>query len=160
MIYLDHGLGRAFSSYDDYFGGNMDRDAVTYLQLANELAHTVKPGRDHHRRGSLAAWPGMARPVDEGGIGFDYRLAMGVPDYWIKILKEKRDEEWDLGEICPHAAEPPPRREAHRLRREPRPGAGGRQDAGVLADGPGDVLAHGHGRARTWSSTAASRCTR
>ena len=103
---------------------------------------------------------GMARPVEEGGIGFDYRLAMGVPDYWIKILKEKKDEEWELGRDLQHAAQPPLRREARRLRREPRPGAGRRQDDRVPADGQGHVLAHGPRPARAWSSTAASRCTR
>ncbi len=98
MIYLDHGLGKAFSSYDEYFGGNVDADAVAYLQLANELAHTVKPGAITISE-DVSGMAGMARPVSEGGIGFDYRLAMGVPDYWIKILKEKRDEEWNLADI-------------------------------------------------------------
>ncbi|MCK7534028.1 MAG: hypothetical protein MZV63_24905 [Marinilabiliales bacterium] len=32
-----------------------------------------------------------------GGIGFDYRLAMGVPDIWIKLVKEIADENWELG---------------------------------------------------------------
>ena len=30
--------------------------------------------------------PALCRPVDEGGVGFDYRLAMAVPDTWIKVL--------------------------------------------------------------------------
>ena len=41
----------------------------------------------------------MAAPTEHGGLGFDYRLAMGAPDLWIKTLKEKRDEDWDLGEL-------------------------------------------------------------
>ncbi len=98
MIYLDHGLGRGFSSYDDYFSENVDRDAVAYLMLANELAHTVKPSAITIAE-DVSGMAGMARPVDEGGIGFDYRLAMGVPDYWIKLLKEKPDEAWSLGEL-------------------------------------------------------------
>src|SRR5205823_2500766 len=98
MIYLDHGLGKAFGSYDDYFGANIDSDALDYLMLANELIHKLKPdaitiGED------VSGMAGMARPVSEGGIGFDYRLSMGVPDYWIKILKEKSDEEWSMQEI-------------------------------------------------------------
>jgi len=98
MIYLDHGLGKEFSSYDQYFGENIDRDAVAYLQLANELIHTLKPDAITVAE-DVSGMAGMARPVAEGGIGFDYRLAMGVPDYWIKLFKEKRDEEWNLGEI-------------------------------------------------------------
>ena len=98
MLYLDHGLGKAFASYDDYFGGNVDEDAVTYLKLANDLAHRLRPDVITVAE-DVSGMVGTARPVDEGGLGFDYRLAMGVPDYWIKILKEKRDEEWVLGEV-------------------------------------------------------------
>lgn len=98
MIYLDHGLGKTFTGYDQYFDENVDPDAVTYLQLANELAHQLKPDAVTIAE-DVSGLAGMARPVAEGGIGFDYRLAMGVPDYWIKTLKEKKDEEWDLANI-------------------------------------------------------------
>ena len=98
MLYLDHGMSREFSSYDDYFGDNVDRDAVAYLQLANKMLHEVD--RDVITIAEdVSGMVGMARPVDEGGIGFDYRLAMGVPDYWIKTLKERKDEEWDLAQL-------------------------------------------------------------
>jgi 1,4-alpha-glucan branching enzyme len=98
MIYLDHGLGKAFTSYDDYFGPNIDEDAVAYLKMANDLAHRIRPDVITISE-DVSGMVGMARPVEEGGLGFDYRLAMGVPDYWIKILKEKKDEEWNLAEI-------------------------------------------------------------
>jgi 1,4-alpha-glucan branching enzyme len=98
MMYLDHGLGKAFSNYDDYFNSNIDRDAVLYLQLANTLAHAVKPDAITVAE-DVSGMVGMARKLDEGGIGFDYRLSMGVPDYWIKILKHQKDEQWNLGEI-------------------------------------------------------------
>jgi 1,4-alpha-glucan branching enzyme len=98
MLYRDHGLGRTFDAYDDYFGDNVDPDAVVYLQLANELAHAVKPDAITIAE-EVSGMPGLARLVAEGGLGFDYRLAMGVPDMWIRLLKEKRDEEWNLGEI-------------------------------------------------------------
>ncbi len=98
MLYHDHGLGRAFSSYDDYFSDNVDWDALAYLMLANELAHEVKPAAITIAE-DVSGMVGMARPVSEGGLGFDYRLAMGVPDLWIKILKERKDEEWPLGDI-------------------------------------------------------------
>lgn len=98
MLYLDHGIGRAFSSYDDYFGDNVDEDAVTYLMLANELAHEVRPEAVMIAE-DMSGMPGTARPVSETGLGFDYRLAMGVPDYWIKLLKHKRDEQWRMDEL-------------------------------------------------------------
>lgn len=98
MLYLDHGLGKTFTGYDDYFGGNVDEDALAYLKLANLLAHQVQPGATTIAE-DVSGMPGTARPLSEGGLGFDYRLAMGVPDYWIQILKERRDEEWKLGEL-------------------------------------------------------------
>lgn len=98
MIYYHHGLGHDFTSYEDYFGPDVYWDAVVYLQLANELAHTLNPraitiGED------VSGMPGLAAPVADGGLGFDYRLAMGVPDYWIKTLKERADEDWSLQEV-------------------------------------------------------------
>ena len=98
MLYLDHGLGKGFGSYDDYFGPNIDEDAVAYLKMANELAHTLRPDVITIAE-DVSGMVGMARPIAEGGLGFDYRLAMGVPDYWIKILKERPDEQWNLGEL-------------------------------------------------------------
>ncbi len=153
MMYLHHGLGRAFGHYDDYLRRDLDEDAITYLQLANQVAHEVA-NRDHasgsgrhaaatthdpcdrvRRHGpspssasgtsgdapttpianrspeidnppvvltiaeDVSGMPGLCRAIEEGGIGFDYRLAMGIPDYWIKILKERRDEEWAMGEL-------------------------------------------------------------
>jgi 1,4-alpha-glucan branching enzyme len=98
MLYLDHGLGKAFSSYDDYFGGNVDGDAVAYLTLANELMHAVHPEAISVAE-DVSGMPGLARSVAEGGLGFDYRLAMGIPDYWIRLLVERQDEEWNLADI-------------------------------------------------------------
>ncbi|HWE04675.1 MAG TPA: alpha-amylase family glycosyl hydrolase [Tepidisphaeraceae bacterium] len=98
MLYLDHGLGKSFGSYDDYLGDNVDPDALTYLQLANQLAHTLRPDCITIAE-DMSGMVGTARPVPEGGLGFDYRLAMGVPDNWIKLLKEKSDEQWNLGQL-------------------------------------------------------------
>lgn len=98
MLYLDHGLGKTFSGYDDYFTLNTDGDALAYLQLANDVAHTVKPGAITIAE-DMSGMVGTARPVAEGGLGFDYRLAMGIPDYWIKLLKEQPDEKWNLAAI-------------------------------------------------------------
>lgn len=99
MIYRDHGLGRQFTSYDDYFQlDNLDEDAMVYLQLANELIHQQAPSAITIAE-EVSGTPGLARPLDEAGLGFDYRLAMGIPDHWIKLLKEQRDEDWHLGDL-------------------------------------------------------------
>jgi 1,4-alpha-glucan branching enzyme len=98
MVYLDHGLGRPFGGYGDYFPPHVDEDAVTYLQLANELVHTLRPAALTIAE-DVSGMAGMARPLDEGGLGFDYRLAMGIPDNWIKLLKERPDEQWHMGAL-------------------------------------------------------------
>ncbi|MGZ6291150.1 MAG: alpha amylase C-terminal domain-containing protein [Syntrophales bacterium] len=98
MLYLDHGLERIFSSYEDYFGQNVDDDALVYLTLANKVIHTVKPSAVTVAE-DVSGMPGLAVPIEKGGYGFDYRLAMGVPDYWIKLVKEIPDERWPLGKL-------------------------------------------------------------
>lgn len=98
MLYLHHGDHKTFGSYDLYFTDGVEWDAVTYLQLANELAHEIKPGAITIAE-DMSGMPGCCRKVDEGGLGFDYRLGMGIPDYWIKLLKHKRDEDWELGDL-------------------------------------------------------------
>ena len=95
MLYHDHGLGSAFTGYDMYFSENTDVEAVTYLQLANELVHKINPNAITVAE-DMSGMPGMCIPVNYGGIGFDYRLSMGVPDLWIKTIKECKDEEWDV----------------------------------------------------------------
>ena len=95
MLYHDHGLGSAFTDYRMYFSMNTDTEAVTYLQLANELIHEINP-RALTIAEDMSGMPGMCLPIADGGIGFDYRLSMGVPDLWIKFLKELPDEQWDM----------------------------------------------------------------
>lgn len=98
MIYRDHGLGSAFTDYSMYFSLNTDTEAVTYLQLANELIHEINPHAVTVAE-DMSGMPGMCLPVSDGGIGFDYRLNMGVPDMWINMLKERSDDDWDMGNI-------------------------------------------------------------
>ena len=93
MLYFDHGLGKAFTNYGDYYDGGQDTDAIVYLTLANKLIHELKPTAITIAE-EMSGMPGLAIPFRAGGIGFDYRMAMGIPDYWIKTLKEKKDEDW------------------------------------------------------------------
>ncbi len=98
MLYHDHGLGNAFTNYGMYFSMNTDTDAITYLQLANELIHEINPDAITIAE-DMSGMPGMCLPIKDGGIGFDYRLSMGVPDLWIKMIKEVADEDWDIGKL-------------------------------------------------------------
>ncbi len=98
MLYLDHGLSRAFSGYDDYFGPNVDEDALAYLTLANELIHELWPDAVTIAE-DVSGYPGLALPLSDGGAGFDYRFAMGVADTWIELTKDVPDEEWSLAEL-------------------------------------------------------------
>ena len=98
MLYWDHGLGRDFTEYKYYYDGNQDEDAIIYLTLANRLIHQVNKNAVTIAE-DMSGMPGLAVPIDEGGIGFDFRLSMGIPDYWIKLVKEKRDEEWHVGDL-------------------------------------------------------------
>lgn len=98
MLYHHHGEGVAFMGYDNYFGPAADEDAILYLQLATTLAHDFKKGSLLVAE-DMSGLPGLCRPIKEGGVGFDYRLAMGIPDYWIKLLKHTPDEHWPLGDL-------------------------------------------------------------
>jgi 1,4-alpha-glucan branching enzyme len=97
MLYFHHG-NISFEHYDKYFKFDVDWDAVTYLQLANEVIHQFKKNSISIAE-DVSGMPGLCRNPDEGGVGFDFRLGMGIPDYWIKILKHQSDEEWDINEM-------------------------------------------------------------
>ena len=98
MLYYDHGLEKDFTNYDLYFDGGQDEDAIIYLSLANKMMQEIRPGALSIAE-DMSGYPGLAVPVEEGGIGFNYRLAMGTPDYWIKSIKERADEQWNMEEI-------------------------------------------------------------
>ncbi len=98
MLFKDHGLGSAFSEYKQYYDGNQDDDAIVYLKLANKLIHQVNPDAITIAE-EMSGMPGLATPQAKGGYGFDYRLAMGIPDFWIKTIKEKKIEFWHVGDL-------------------------------------------------------------
>ena len=93
MLYYSHGLGESFGGYGDYFNGHEDDEAIAYLTLANLLIHEVKPTAITIAE-EVSGMPGLAAPFKDGGYGFDYRMAMNIPDYWIKTIKELKDEDW------------------------------------------------------------------
>ena len=98
MLYRHHGLEKAFSGYDDYFGPEVDEDALAYLALANDLIHRIRPDALTLAE-DVSGMPGLASPAEDGGVGFDFRMAMGVPDTWIRLAKETPDERWPMGHL-------------------------------------------------------------
>ncbi len=98
MLYWDHGINKDFTEYSLYYDGNQDESAITYLALANRVIHQVDSEAITIAE-DMSGMPGVASPLEYGGMGFDYRMNMGTPDYWIKLLKEKRDEEWHVGDL-------------------------------------------------------------
>ena len=98
MLYLHHGLGMNFTSYDEYFSENVDEHAVTYLCLANKLIHELRPDAVTIAE-DMSGMPGTASPTEHGGMGFDFRLGMGLPDFWIKKIKHEKDEDWKMSEL-------------------------------------------------------------
>lgn len=98
ILYKNHGIDSSFSTQSDYFGDNVNKDAVLYLQLANTLIHNLD-NQNISIAEDVSGMPGLCFPISDGGIGFDYRLGMGLPDFWIKVLKDYSDEEWNMHEF-------------------------------------------------------------
>jgi 1,4-alpha-glucan branching enzyme len=99
MLYHHHGIGVGFTgNYKEYFGVHVDMEGIVYLMLANDLVHEIYPDAITIAE-DVSGMPTLCRRVEEGGIGFDYRLSMYIPDMWIKIIKEQKDEEWSMGHI-------------------------------------------------------------
>jgi 1,4-alpha-glucan branching enzyme len=99
ILYHHHGIGTGFSgNYKEYFGPHIDVDGQVYLMLANDLCHMINSNAITIAE-DVSGMPTLCRRVDEGGLGFDYRLSMYIPDMWIKFLKEYKDEDWNMGHI-------------------------------------------------------------
>ena len=98
MLFWNHGLGDAFTNYGMYFNGSVDDDAWVYLNLANRVIHEVKPSAITIAE-DVSGIPGCAAPIEDCGIGFDYRMAMGEPDFWFKLAEKIRDDDWPMDGI-------------------------------------------------------------
>ncbi|KAG8748503.1 alpha-1,4-glucan branching enzyme [Ceratobasidium sp. 414] len=100
MMYLHHGIGTGFSGgYHEYYGHGVDNEAVVYLMIANDMLHQLYPDVITIAE-DVSGMPLQCVVVDKGGVGFDYRLAMAVPDMWIKMLKEQKDDDWKMGDVA------------------------------------------------------------
>lgn len=100
MLYNHHGIGFQFSGdYGEYFGMQVDVDACVYMMLANDLLRSLIPDTAITIAEDVSGMPTLCVPTERGGIGFDYRLAMAVPDKWIEMLEKEADENWNMGNI-------------------------------------------------------------
>lgn len=99
MMYLHHGINVGFTgNYKEYFGTHVDVEGIVYLMLANDLVHSIYSDAITIAE-DVSGMPTLCRKIDEGGIGFDYRLSMYTPDMWIKHIKEIKDDDWSMGHI-------------------------------------------------------------
>jgi len=98
MLYAHHGLGKTFIGYEPYFDSSVDEHALLYLSLANDLVHEIRPDAITVAE-EVSGMPGLAASLHDGGYGFDYRFAMGIPDYWIRLVKDIPDEHWSMGQL-------------------------------------------------------------
>ena len=97
MLYYHRGY-IDFDSREKFFDEGVDLDAVTYLTLANRLVHDFRPKATTIAE-DVSGMPGVCCKIEDGGVGFDYRLGMAIPDFWIKMLKDTPDEEWNIWEM-------------------------------------------------------------
>ena len=98
MLYWDHGLEKDFVGYENYFNQGVDENAVTYLALANILVREMNKNAFTIAE-DVSGMAGLAAPIEQGGVGFDFRMSMGVADNWIKWIKELSDDQWSMGEM-------------------------------------------------------------
>ena len=98
MLYHNHGLGHGFDGLHSYYNNAVDSDAYLYLQMANEVAHITNPNSITIAE-DVSGFPGLGQSQNAGGVGFDYRLGMGIPDFWVKIIKEQADEAWNMYDL-------------------------------------------------------------
>jgi 1,4-alpha-glucan branching enzyme len=101
MMYSHHGLQMTFTGdYGEYFGMATDVDAMVYLMLANDMLHTLYEGHAITIAEDVSGMPALARPVSEGGVGFDYRLQMAIADKWVEVLSEWGDDyNWNMFDL-------------------------------------------------------------
>lgn len=67
--------------------------------LANTLIHKIRPFAITIAE-DVSGFPTLCRTIRDGGVGFDYRLGMFLPDMWIKLLKDTQDENWSMDLIA------------------------------------------------------------
>ena len=91
ILYNDHGIGHTGFTDNDYLGSNLNQSGLLYLVLLCKLAHELRPDFILIAE-DVSGLPGLARPALLGGVGFDYRLQMGLPDFFESVAKDVMDD--------------------------------------------------------------------
>ena len=89
MLYYDHGLGKAFGGYGDYYDGGQDTDAITYLTLANKLIHKLNP-RAITIAEEMSGMPGLATPFADGGLASTTAWPWAYPTTGSNCLRSRK----------------------------------------------------------------------
>lgn len=95
MLYKDFGVDDNFSHTGRCFYGKdgkprTNNEGELYIALANHLIHEINP-KGISIAEEFSGMPGLTCLPKDGGLGFDARFAMGIPDYWEKFIKKPQD---------------------------------------------------------------------
>ncbi|TBX09078.1 1,4-alpha-glucan branching enzyme [Clostridium perfringens] len=75
MLYLDY--GREYGEWEpNIYGGNGNLEAIAFLKELNTIIKKEGKGAITVAEESTS-WEGITKPVEEGGLGFDYKWNMG-----------------------------------------------------------------------------------
>lgn len=92
--------GSATNVYEEYFGDNVDVDSVATFMLANRALKAIRPRPLLTIVDEFSGAPGLARPVSEGGVGFDWRMRGEAAGKWRSVLSHwGSEEDWDISDL-------------------------------------------------------------
>lgn len=75
MLYLDYGK-KDGEWVPNRFGGNENLEAIDFIKRLNKAVHMYHPSALTFAEENTS-WPKLTLPIEEGGLGFDYKWNMG-----------------------------------------------------------------------------------
>ncbi|KAH9622869.1 hypothetical protein KSS87_007872 [Heliosperma pusillum] len=98
MIYTHNGFATFTGDLEEYCNQYVDRDALMYLILANDILHALHPNIITIAE-DATLYPGLCEPSSQGGLGFDYYVNLAAPEMWLSLLENVPDNEWSMSKI-------------------------------------------------------------